>query len=226
MARQLVVRATARHVHRQETHRVSMRLSGRCTYHTVSVFVEWCLRCVADGVFPWARHDGAPFLPGSDSVRAQLPGTRMKKRAACIRIRGDWAEICERRGFPTWQSSYCPCFCCAVPRDSLCDATGASVFVFAPLLNDDVDCHGACERCELLVRVTQGQHRRLCLLLRYDKRQKGAGGLSLAAPFAELKLKAVGRLELCSDFPDVCAFFRISSFPLEGVPLLLPPLRT
>ena len=101
---------------------------GWCTYYTVCVFVEWCLRCLADGVFPSTRHDGAPFLPDSDSERAQLAGTRMKKRAACIQIRGDWAKFCERLGFPTWQSSYRPCFCCAASRASLYDATGASVF--------------------------------------------------------------------------------------------------
>ena len=71
------------------------------------------------------------------------------------------------------------------------------------------------------MRVTQDQHRRLCLLLRYGKRQKGARGLSLVATFSELKLKAGDRLEPCSDFPDVGAFFCILSFPLEGVPLLL-----
>ena len=78
----------------------------------------------------------------------------------------------------------------------------------------------ACERCELLVRVTQGQHRRLCLLLPYDRRQKGASGLSLAAPFPELKLKAGERVELGPDFPDFGAFLRTSSFPPEGVSLL------
>ena len=145
----------------------------------------------------------------------------MKKRAACTQIRGDWAEFCERLGFPTWQSSYSPCFCCAVPRASLYDATGASAFSCRRLLNDGVDYHQACKRCELLVRVTQDQYRRLCFLLRYDKREKGARGLSLVAPFPELKLKDGDRLEPCSDLPDVGAFFRISSFPPEGVPLLL-----
>ena len=81
--------------------------------------------------------------------------------------------------------------------------------------------HGACEGCELLVRATQDQQRRLFLLLLYDKRQKGARGLSLVAPFPELKLDAGDRLEPCSDLPDASAFFRISSFPPEGVPLLL-----
>ena len=145
----------------------------------------------------------------------------MKKRAACIQVRGDLAEFCERLDFPTWQSSYRPCFRCAVPRAALYDATGASVFSCPHPLNDGVDYHLACEGCELLVRVTQDQQRRLCLLLHYDKRQKGARGLSLVAPFPELKLKAGDRLELCSNLPDVSAFFRISSFPPEGVPLLL-----
>ena len=71
------------------------------------------------------------------------------------------------------------------------------------------------------MRVTQDQHRRLCLLLCYDKRQKGARGSSLVAPFPELWLKAGDRLELCSDLPNVGAFFCISSFRPEGVPLLL-----
>ena len=49
-----------------------------CTYYTVSVFVEWCLRCLADGVFPSTRHDGAPA--GTRMKRsAQLAGTRMKR---------------------------------------------------------------------------------------------------------------------------------------------------
>ena len=145
----------------------------------------------------------------------------MKRRAACIQIHGDWAEFCVRLGFPTWQSSYRPCFCCAVPRASLYDATGASVFSCPHPLNDDVNYHRACERCELLVRATQDQHRRLCRLLRYDNRQKGARGSSLVAPFPELKLKAGDRLEPCSDLPDVGALFCISSFPPAGVPLLL-----
>ena len=54
----------------------------------------------------------------------------------------------------------------------------------------------------------------------YDRRQKGASGLSLAAPFPELKLKAGERVELCSDFPDIGALLRTSSFLPEGVPLL------
>ena len=137
----------------------------------------------------------------------------MKNRAACIQIRGDWAEFCERLGIPTWQSSYRPRFCCAVSRASLYNATGATVFSFPHPLNDDVDYHRACERCELLVRVTQDQHRRLCLLLRYDKRQKGARNLSLVAPFPELKFKAGDRLEPCSDLPDLGAFFSILVFP-------------
>ena len=141
---------------------MSMWLSGG---YSVCVFVEWCLRCLADGVFPSTRHDGAPFLRDSDSERAKLAGTRMKKRAACIQIRGDWTEFCGRLGFPTWQSSYHPCFCCAVPRASLYDATGACDFSFPHPLNDDVDHHWACERCEEFVRVTQDQHRRLCFFV-------------------------------------------------------------
>ena len=50
----------------------------------------------------------------------------MKNRAACSQIRGDWAGFCERLGFPTWQSSCRLYFTCAVPRDSLYDATGAN----------------------------------------------------------------------------------------------------
>ena len=56
---------------------------------TLFVLVEWCCRCLSDGVFPSTKHDGAPCLPDSDSERPKLAGTRTKNRAACIPIRGD-----------------------------------------------------------------------------------------------------------------------------------------
>eukprot|EP00974_Lingulodinium_polyedra_P078800 7633460-Lingulodinium_polyedra.AAC.1 len=30
-------------------------------------------------------------------------------------IKADWAEMCERFGYPTWQSSLRPCLCCSCP---------------------------------------------------------------------------------------------------------------
>ena len=39
------------------------------------------------------------FCQTPSESAAQLAGTRMKNRAACIQIRGDWAEFCERLGF-------------------------------------------------------------------------------------------------------------------------------
>ena len=62
---------------------------------------EVVLRCLADGVFPSTRHDGAPLLPDSDSERAQFAGIRVKNRAACTQIRGDWAEFLRE----TWLSN-------------------------------------------------------------------------------------------------------------------------
>ena len=137
MARQLVVRATAPHVHRQETHRVSMRLSG--VVHVLHRF------CVCRVVLTLRSAVSARFR-----FRAcPTCWNTHEESSCCIQIRGDWAEFCDRLGFPAWQSSYRSCFCCAVPRASLYDATGASVFSFPHPLNDDVDYHQACERCEL-----------------------------------------------------------------------------
>ena len=197
----LVVRATAPHVHRQATHRVSMRLSG-----VVHVLHRFCVCGVVLTLPCWWR------FSIHEARWSACWNTHEEKRATNIQIRGDWAEFCERLGFSNVAEFVPPCFCCAVPRANLYDATGASVFSSPHLLNDDVGCHGACERCELLVRVTQDHHRRLSLLLRYDKRQKGARGLSLAAPFHELELRAGDRLEPCSDLPDVGASFSIPSF--------------
>ena len=70
MARQLVVTATAPMCIVRK--RIVCQCGCRewCTYYTVSVFVEWCLRCLAGGVFLSTRHDGLPFLPDSDSEHA------------------------------------------------------------------------------------------------------------------------------------------------------------
>ena len=120
-----------------------------------------------------------PFLPDSVSLHAEVDGTRMEKRAACIQVRGDWAEFCERLRFPTWQSSYRPCICCALRRDSLYGATGASGFSIPHALNDDVGYRRACERCELLVRLTQDQHRRLCLFAALRQAPEGCSRFQL-----------------------------------------------
>ena len=53
------------------------------------------------------------------------------------------------------------------------------------------------------------------------KTPKRCSRFKLGGAFSELKLKAGDRLEPCSDLPDVGAFFHVSSFPPEGVPLLL-----
>ena len=149
-----------------------MRLSGVVHVLHRFVFVEWCFRCLADGVF----HPRGTMERHVCQTTTQNAPDLLEHAQRTAQLASKSAEFCERLGFPTWQSSYSPCFFCAVPRDSLYDATGASVFSFPHALNEDVDYQWACGRCELLVRVTQDQHRRLCLLLRYDKRQNGARG--------------------------------------------------
>ena len=65
-------------------------------------------------------------------------------------------RLSSARDFPTWQSSYRPCFCCAVPRRCLHDAASASVLSPPHALNQDVDSHEACETNPLPLHIDRG----------------------------------------------------------------------
>eukprot|EP00969_Alexandrium_andersonii_P167043 7382521-Alexandrium_andersonii.AAC.1 len=66
--------------------------------------LRWSLDCLARGIYPSKRHDGTPWS-AEDATRAKRSGQRMAARACTIWMEADWAEFCERLGFPTWTSA-------------------------------------------------------------------------------------------------------------------------
>ena len=153
---------------------------GWCTYHSILCFLHWILCCIAAGQHPASRHDGSEFDEVADAVRVAAKGTLLRFKGALIHLKGDWAEFVERFGFPTWASSYRPCFCCNAFGATMYDPVGISLEDDVWRTNEDVDYDVACGRCEIWVTVQNaGAHAEMCNALQHDKRDKGARGLGL-----------------------------------------------
>ena len=185
---------------------------GWDTFYPVLRFLHWSFSAMAAGHYPEKRHDGAVWAQ-DDSERATLAGTPLKFRCCLLFVKGDWAEFCERLGFPGWASGTRPCFCCAAPPDSLYSTVGVSVRSLAFHVNADSDYEAACTRCELWVTLSHEHHKRLCALLRYDKRPGGSHGRALVEAFPPLHLLAGDRLEPSPSLEDIGRFDDIASFP-------------
>ncbi len=56
---------------------------GWDSFYVVFVFILWCFRSLALGIFPTSRHDGKPWQT-SDSKRTQLAGKPMSVRACLL----------------------------------------------------------------------------------------------------------------------------------------------
>ena len=85
---------------------------GWCSFYDLHTFLHWCCEALYDGVWPAGRHDGQPWK-AEDHGRQAKAGERMPFKMLLLYIKADWAEMCERFGFPTWQSSTRPCLSCA-----------------------------------------------------------------------------------------------------------------
>ena len=185
-----------------------------CSYWPVLNFIRWSLTCLSNGFYPSARHDDTPFV-FSDSYRASLQGKPLKYPAACVLLKGDWAEFTERFGFPTWGSSTHPCFLCSTTADSMYLCSGLSILSLPWKTHSDADFVQSWLHCEKFVTLTSAaQHRRLLDLLHYDSRPTGSLGRSLLQDFDELNLKVGDRLEPCNLLVDVGEQFNsLTEFP-------------
>jgi hypothetical protein len=186
---------------------------GWCSYFSVLQFIRWFLVCMANGEYPEVRHDGNPFVLPRDQWREDLAGEPLAYKSCCIHLKGDWAEFCERLGYPTWQSGLRPCFCCATSGAEMYNPQGVSFLVDAWHVNTKEDYNDACSRCEIWVNVNACQHEAICNSLRYDKRVDGARGLALLCPIPGLPLLRGDRLEPHPECPDVSMVFEMSEFP-------------
>jgi hypothetical protein len=192
---------------------------GWCTYFVVLSWIKWVLSALEQGVHPDRRHDGSGFLANlSDKVRSQKAGIRLRFRAACLWIKGDWQEFVERLGFPTWQSYTRPCFCCNAFGELLYDSTCVSLVseMMKWHINQDADYAIACQRCEIWVEIKSARELSdICDTLHYDKRDDGSRGLALTEghPDMEPPLLVGDRLEPHASCMDVEAVENISVFP-------------
>ena len=189
---------------------------GRDTFQPIMEWVKWSTRCCANGVYPMRRHDGSPFTE-EEQHRADRAGSLMRLKAAVVYVKGDWAEFCERFGFPTHSSTMRPCFCCSAYGDALFRPLGVSVVETPWHTNTAADFESAFTRCEVRVVLTNELHGVIRARLHYDKRKHGALGRALSRDVPEAGLRKGDRLEASPSLLDVAKFDDISEFPCEVV---------
>ena len=179
---------------------------GWCTLYSVFAMIHWSLAALAKGIFPSCRHDGTPFA-GSDGRRAELSLRPMRRRAACVYVKGDWSELAGTVGLPSWQDSLRPCFCCCACGEDMHCPHGNSILNLRWACNGDGDYFRACERCEHQIVLTAAAKGLLTLAgLRYEKKQSGGHGRCLRADVPALGLRRGDRLEPSPALPDVSRF--------------------
>jgi hypothetical protein len=178
---------------------------GWCTFYPFMLWLHYCFSCLAEGLFPQSRHDAKPWSK-QDATRAMSAGSPLGCRGILLQLRGDWAEFCERLGYPNWRSFTRPCICCSSTPDALYTVQGVSLVDSPWHDNLEQDYADSCTRCEIKVIVTHVSVRQIRLLLRYDKRRAGALGRALTRPFPELNLLLGDRIEPSPSMPDVAGF--------------------
>jgi hypothetical protein len=141
----------------------------------------------------------------------------MATRAVCVFLKGDWAEFCERLGFPTWKPGLRPCFCCSASPDQFLSAAGVSLEAGPWRVNADDDYEETCAKCEVKVSVDRQGRDLLWRLLRYDKRKDGSHGRALIQDVLSYRLLAGGRLEPCSGLRNVVELEMLKEFPAQLV---------
>ena len=189
---------------------VRRRLTCKCgcrgwdTFFTIHMFLKWSLQALSDCIWPSERHGRTAFVNAEDVRRADLAGQPMRFKAACIQLRGDWVEFCERYGFPAHNSSTRPCFCCNAFGGGMYDPRGLSLLSSPWHMNSDRDFEDACGRCEQWVTIkTEAQKRDVCNLLHYVKQNNTIGGRMLFRDYPALHLRKGDRLEPSETLPDV-----------------------
>ena len=168
--------------------------------------MRWLLERMSEGLYPLAKELGIPWV--IDSIRHNMGGKSMKGKFALIWNKCDWAEFCERFGFPTWQSVLRPCFICATSPDDMYRLAHECNPVEIPWYeNEDDDYEDACKKCEFYVHIPdQATHAELLNRLHYDERPSGAFGRCMKRDYPHLGLRIGDRLEPNQRLPDVGKF--------------------
>lgn len=187
---------------------------GYCTFNLVLQWLKWSFAALAKGEFPRCRHDSTEWQE-SDSWRKQRQGTPLRFKCAVVWLKGDWAEFCERLGFPTWASAK-PCFVCDAGSENMYNPVGFNMVTSIWNEYADSDYDAACRRCEKRVCLNAADHKMVKQLLFGDKRERGGShGRALRKAVAHLGLEAGDRLEPDGVLVDVGEHFdNICRFPV------------
>ena len=193
---------------------------GWCTWWPLLDNLRWSLEALADGRYPTRRHDGTPF-GNKDEARAAKAGTNFVCKAALVHLKGDWAEFCERMGFPSHASNIRPCFSCNCTKEDRFETEGITLDGGPWSLNTDADFEEAIRRCEKTVVLSENMRNFIVPFLVYDKRPGALAGrgrvLNRDINDFGLRLRKGDRLEPCPSLPDVGEFEFVTVFPLRVV---------
>ena len=75
--------------------------------------ITWSFRCLASGLMPDARHDGAAWFD-SDGGRKKAAGGPLGVRGILAEVRGDWACFKSTFRLPAWNELAGCCWRCGV----------------------------------------------------------------------------------------------------------------
>ncbi len=144
-------------------------------------------------------------VKATDSERAKCAGEPLGFCAALIDIKGDWAEFCQRFGFPSWNTILYPCLFCKTTMANLYDASALDAS--RPLsVTTHADYDRSCTACEVWVNFEDlATFNAAKTQLSYDKRADGSRGRALLQDVrtADDLLRRSDRLEPTPGLVDV-----------------------
>ena len=116
----------------------------------VLAFLDWSLIAAARGYFSDERDDGAE-RSADDAWRRGRAGQPLRTRSILLQVKGDWPELNDRLGFPSWNSTQRPCSMCAGFGESLYEVHGTTVHDIPWPLTADQDYVGACSKSRVML---------------------------------------------------------------------------
>ena len=109
---------------------------------------------------------GLPKISADHSKQSSPIGFR----AACIFLKGDWAEFVNALGFCGWADAHAPCAFCKTTLADMYQTKGFTPFRTPAPPNTLDDYFAACHACEKTVEVSPSDMRKLRPNFFYDKR--------------------------------------------------------
>jgi hypothetical protein len=197
---------------------------GWCSIFPIWQFLTWSLSSLAQGVFPSARHDAAPW-PETDAARQLVAGKPLGFRAVVVFVKGDWLEFSSTLGFMSWATAATPCMFCEATRDDMFDFRRFSALDSGW---PEISCEAYEQHCRAAevwaIIDNEAQLKAIVAALHFDKRkQGGSAGRALTISFPALGLEAGDRLEPSQTLQDIALFDQICIFSGKGSFLAAQP---